>query len=351
MSTGGSSDRYREAGVDIDRAGDLLRDVRKAIAGTFDDRVLGGIGGFGGLFRLETEGMAEPVLVSSIDGVGTKLRVALMAGRHDTVGEDLVNHCVNDIGVQGAEPLFFLDYLGTSRLRAEIFPRVIEGLVRGCRRNGCALIGGETAEMPGLYHGEDYDLVGCIVGVVDRHRLIDGTGIRPGDVVLGVASTGLHTNGYSLARKVLFETLGYGPETVPEELGESVADALLKVHASYLPVFRALRETESIHGFAHLTGGGWFDNIRRILPEGCRAVVRRGSWPVPPIFGLIRKAGRIDDPEMHRVFNMGIGLAAIVDPAAESATLDRVRGLGFGAWTVGTIIEGARGVELTGGTQ
>ena len=344
------ADVYRQAGVDIDHAEDLLRCVRREITSTFTAGVVGDVGGFGGVFQPALAAFEAPVLVSSIDGVGTKLRVAAWAGRHDTVGEDLVNHCTNDIAVLGADPLFFLDYIGAGRLSDDVFPQVLAGIVRGCRANGCALIGGETAEMPGLYGGDDYDLVGCIVGIADRARLITGGEIEPGDVLYGFASNGLHTNGYSLARKVLFADGGPPPDAVLDELGESLSNALLRVHSSYLPVIRALRNEPAVRGFAHLTGGGWFDNIRRILPEGCRAVVRRGSWTVPPVFRLIQRRGGVDETEMHRVFNMGVGLVLVGAPSVADAVRSASVANGVASWEVGRIEAGDRGVEFRGDT-
>jgi phosphoribosylformylglycinamidine cyclo-ligase len=305
--------RYAEAGVDIDAKTKMLARARSAIRSTFTPEVLGDIGGFGGLYRPDFSGYREPVLVASTDGVGTKLRVAIETGRHDTCGADLVNHCVNDILVQGAKPLFFLDYIAVGKVEPGVIEKVIEGIARGCRENGTALLGGETAEMPGFYGLGEYDLAGTIVGVVDREKLLDGSRVRSGDVVLGLPSAGLHTNGYSLARKVLFEELGRKPKDRLPELGpDSIADALLAPHLSYGKALAPLLAEDLIHGMAHITGGGYYDNIPRVLPEGLDVVLRSGSWPVPPIFEVIEKEGHISFEEMHRVFNMGIGMVVFL---------------------------------------
>jgi phosphoribosylformylglycinamidine cyclo-ligase len=301
---------YRESGVDIDAGNETVRRIRALARATFTPGVLSDIGSFGGLFRLDRDAYADPVLVSSADGVGTKLTVAFMTGRHDTVGADLVNHCVNDILVQGAEPLFFLDYLATGRLSPDIAEQVIAGVARACRQNGCALIGGETAEMPGFYANGEYDIAGFIVGIVDRSRIVDGQAIRPGDALIGLPSAGLHTNGYSLARRVLFEMNRLSPDWVSPELGTSVADALLAPHRTYLRAVRPLLDAAVVKGLAHITGGGITENLPRILPEGCGAVVHPGIWSVPPLFTLLQRLGAIPTPEMFRVFNMGIGLIA-----------------------------------------
>jgi len=307
--------KYSDSGVDIDRAGKALKSAGAAIRGTWGERVLSGVGAFGGLF--DAAKLAEdPVLVSSIDGVGTKLKVAFATGLHDTVGQCLVNHCVNDILVQGARPLFFLDYFATGGLEDGVLEAVVGGMAKACGENGCALIAGETAEMPGFYAAGEYDLAGCIVGVVERGKIIDGSAARPGDKLLGFASTGLHTNGYSLARKVLLDEGPYEVDSRPEELGGAgLGEALLAVHRSYLPAFEALvAGGVAIKGMVHLTGGGFTDNIPRVLPEGCGARMDRSRWTVPPIFGLIQKHGGVDDLEMHRAFNMGVGYLFILSP-------------------------------------
>src|SRR4051812_48335648 len=307
---------YRQAGVDIDAGNETVRRIKSLARATFTPGVLSDIGSFGGLFRLDGGAFVEPVLVSSADGVGTKLRVAFMTGRHDTVGADLVNHCVNDILVQGAEPLFFLDYLATGRLSPEVAEQVVAGVARGCSENGCALIGGETAEMPGFYADGEYDVAGFIVGIVDRDRIVDGRSIVAGDSLVGVPSAGLHTNGYSLARRVLFEVAGLQPDSFVPEVGATVADALLAPHRSYLRMVQPLLASRIVKGMAHVTGGGITENLPRVLPEGCGASVNRSSWRVPPIFSLIQERGRIPVAEMFRAFNMGIGL--IIVCAADS---------------------------------
>jgi phosphoribosylformylglycinamidine cyclo-ligase len=332
---------YRDAGVDIDAGNETVRRIRSLARSTFTPGVLSDIGSFGGLFALDRERYREPVLVSSADGVGTKLKIAFMTGRHDTVGADLVNHCVNDILVQGAQPLFFLDYLATGRLSPAVAEAVVGGVARACRENGCALIGGETAEMPGFYGDGEYDIAGFIVGVVEKSRLVDGRGIEPGDVLIGLPSTGLHTNGYSLARKICFEVAAWKPDTYMPELGSTVADALLTTHRSYLPMVDPLLERGLVKGLAHITGGGITENLPRILPEGCAAEVDLRAWQVPPLFRVLEQRGGIARDEMLRTFNMGIGL--IVVCAASDA--ERVSGLieaagESGPPRIGTIVAG-----------
>ncbi len=299
---------YKAAGVDIDAGNETVRRIKALARSTFTPGVLSDIGSFGGLFRLDRERYQDPVLVSSADGVGTKLKVAFMTGRHDTVGGDLVNHCVNDILVQGAEPLFFLDYLATGKLSPAVAEQVVSGIARACRENGCALIGGETAEMPGFYAEGEYDIAGFIVGVVDRSRVIDGHGVLPGDALIGLPSAGLHTNGYSLARQVMFDTAGWTADTFVDELGTTVGDALLAPHRSYLQLVRPLIERDQIKGMAHITGGGLTENLPRILPEGCAAEIDLQSWSIPPLFRLLQQHGAIPSDEMFRAFNMGVGL-------------------------------------------
>jgi len=299
---------YKAAGVDIDAGNETVRRIRSLARSTFTKGVLSEIGSFGGLFGLDRERFHEPVLVSSADGVGTKLKVAFMTGRHDTVGADLVNHCVNDILVQGAEPLFFLDYLATGKLSPDVAEQVVAGVARGCRENGCALIGGETAEMPGFYADGEYDIAGFIVGVVEKASIIDGRGILPGDALIGLPSAGLHTNGYSLARRILFDVAGWTPSTALPALGATIGDVLLAPHRSYLPFVTPLIERRYVKGLAHITGGGITENLPRILPEGCAAEIDRHSWTVPPIFSLIQEHGDVSTDEMLRAFNMGIGL-------------------------------------------
>src|SRR5207342_2388930 len=302
---------YRQSGVDIDAGNETVRRIRSLARGTFTPGVLSEIGSFGGLFALDTTNLRQPVLVSSADGVGTKLKVAFMTGRHDTVGADLVNHCVNDILVQGAEPLFFLDYLATGKLSPSVAEQVIIGVARACRENGCALLGGETAEMPGFYADGEYDIAGFIVGIVEKSRVIDGRSIVPGDALIGLPSAGLHTNGYSLARKVLFDAAGLRHDAFVPELGATVGDALLAPHRSYLNAIRPLLARGLVKGMAHITGGGITENLPRVLPEGTAAAVDPGAWDMPPLFSFLQQRGRIATDEMLRAFNMGIGLIVV----------------------------------------
>ena len=302
---------YKASGVDIDAGNETVRRIRALARSTFTSAVLSDIGSFGGLFRFDTERLRDPVLVSSADGVGTKLKVAFLANRHDTVGTDLVNHCVNDILVQGAEPLFFLDYLATGRLSPDVAEAVIGGMAAACRENGCALLGGETAEMPGFYADGEYDIAGFIVGAVAKERLITGRAIVARDVLVGVPSSGLHTNGYSLARRIVFEHLGLTVDSHVPELGRTLGEALLEPHRTYLPIVQPLLEGGRIKGMAHITGGGITDNLPRVLPHGTGAEVRMKSWDVPPIFRFLQDAGRVSDGEMMRTFNMGIGLVIV----------------------------------------
>ena len=319
---------YKQSGVDIDAGNEVVRRIKGLARGTFTPGVLSEIGSFGGLFRLGERGHRDPVLVASADGVGTKLRVAFMSGIHGTIGRDLVNHCVNDILVQGAEPLFFLDYLATGRLDPDVAVTIVEGLAAACRENGCALLGGETAEMPGFYADGEYDVAGFIVGSVERARLIDGKGIAPGDVLLGLPSSGLHTNGYSLARGIVFERLKLGVHDRVPELGATVAEALLAPHRSYLPVIRPLLASSAIKGMAHITGGGITDNLPRVLPPGTEAVVRLGSWDVPPLFVWLERAGGVPREDMLRTFNMGVGLIVAVAPGHADRVIGELRAAG-----------------------
>ena len=307
---------YRDAGVDIDEADRAVSSIKKLARATFTRGVLADIGSFGAMFQ--PSGFRRLVLVSSADGVGTKLKVAFVTGRHDTVGEDLVNHCVNDIAVQGAQPLFFMDYFAVGKLDAAVSTAVIAGIARGCRNNGCALIGGETAEMPGMYAESEYDLAGFIVGAAERSRLLTGKEIRPGDVLLGLPSNGLHTNGYSLARKLLFDVAGYGPQTPLPEAGATVGDALLAVHRSYLQPIRALMSARLLRGAAHITGGGITDNTPRMLPKGMAAQIDTAAWRIPPLFELLRRIGNIPEDDYRRTFNLGIGMILAV-PAKGAA--------------------------------
>jgi phosphoribosylformylglycinamidine cyclo-ligase len=302
---------YAGAGVDVDLANKLKRDIGAFVRQTHGPQVLGKIGGFGGLFRASFPGMREPVLVASVDGVGTKLNIAFAMDKHDTIGVDLVNHCVDDIAVLGARPLFFLDYIGCERLEPRVFQQLLRGLSRACRGAGCALLGGETAQMPGMYRKGEYDLAGCIVGVVDRTKIIDGSKIKPGDVVLGLASNGLHTNGYSLARKILFEKMRLKPSSLLPGSTITVGKELLRVHKNYQPLLAKV-PVGVIKGLAHITGGGLIDNLPRILSSNCDAVIETKSWRVPKIFQILQTNGNVDAHEMYQVFNMGIGMVAVV---------------------------------------
>jgi len=337
---------YQEAGVDIaaqDRALELMRqDVRS----TYTPQVVSDHGAFGGMLALEVGQYKEPLLVSSIDSVGTKLKVAFLMNKHDTVGEDIVAHCVNDILVQGAAPLFFLDYLGVGKLVPEVVAEVVSGLARACREAGCVLIGGEIAELPGFYQPGEYDLVGVVVGVVERSEVIDGRTIRPGDAVLGLASSGLHTNGYSLARKVLLEGSGWSVDDVIPELGTSLGEELLKPHRCYRRPVEHVRAAGPIKGLAHITGGGLVDNVPRILPEGTAVVVDSTTWPRPPIFDLIADRGRVARDEMFHTFNMGIGLVMIVADEVADAALARLAEVNTPAYRIGEVTVGERRVVI-----
>jgi phosphoribosylformylglycinamidine cyclo-ligase len=337
---------YRESGVDIDAGNETVRRIRGLARSTFTSGVLSEIGSFGGLFRLDRDRFHSPVLVSSADGVGTKLKVAFMTNRHDTIGADLVNHCVNDILVQGAEPLFFLDYLATGRLSPAVAEQVVAGVARGCRENGCALIGGETAEMPGFYGDGEYDIAGFIVGAVDQSKIIDGRGIVPGDVLIGLPSAGLHTNGYSLARRILLEQTGWTVETYAPELGQSIGDALLAPHLSYLQSVRPLLEASLVKGLAHITGGGITENLPRTLPENCSAEIDEGSWEAPAIFRVLQDRGRVSHDEMFRAFNMGVGMVvACATHDADRVLADLRRSGSPGAFVAGRVITGDRSVR------
>jgi len=341
-----SGSAYRDAGVDIDAQDRALSRVKKHVRSTYTDGVLSELGSFGGLFRPEFGGASEPVLVSSADGVGTKLRVAAMAEDYSGVGRDLVNHCINDILVQGARPLFFLDYVGAGKLEPRTMEEIVEGMAGACRENGCALLGGETAEMPGFYDAGDYEVVGFILGWVDRPKLMDGSRIRAGDLVLGLPSSGLHTNGYSLARHVFFETLGLGvKDKMPGEIDKrTVGEALLAPHLSYLPALEGLLEHPGLHGLAHITGGGLTDNLPRILPEGLHAEIRIGSWEIPELFKLLQEHGEVDVAEMFRVFNMGVGMTVVIDPAASREVFSHFKSVGQKVSPIGIVGEGGEGV-------
>jgi phosphoribosylformylglycinamidine cyclo-ligase len=332
---------YKSAGVDIDAGNETVRRIRALARSTFTAGVLSEIGSFGGLFQLEPGRFREPVLVASADGVGTKLKVAVLAGRHDTVGVDLVNHCVNDILMQGAEPLFFLDYLATGRLSPEVAEAIVGGIAAACRDNGCALLGGETAEMPGFYRDGEYDLAGFIVGVADKGKLINGRTIAVGDVLVGVPSSGLHTNGYSLARRIAFDQLGLTVDRHIPELGRTLGDAFLEPHRPYLPLVRPLLDGGRIKGLAHITGGGITDNLPRVLPHGTAAVVDVSSWEVPPIFRWLQHNGRVPADDMMRTFNMGLGLLIVTARDKAEQLIDELaaRG-GRDSRVIGEIVPG-----------
>jgi len=328
---------YKDAGVDIEAADATVDRMKPLVRSTFTPGVLTDIGAFGGFFEPDFSGMEQPVLVSSVDGVGTKLKVAFRAGRHDTVGEDLVNHCVNDIAVCGARPLFFLDYFSTGTLDPAVALDVVRGFTRGCKQNGCALIGGETAEMPDIYQSGEYDLAGTVVGVVDKAKIVDGSGIEAGDVLLGLPSTGLHTNGYSLARHVLFEHFEVGD--LPDELGGvSVGDALLAVHRSYLKATQALTEKGLARGLVHVTGGGIPGNSRRVMPQGLAASVDYTAWERPALFALIQSLGEVPEDDMRSTFNLGIGLIAVVRASDVSAAVACLEALGEHPVQIGSVV-------------
>ena len=330
---------YADSGVSIDAGNETVRRMKQHIRSTFNEGVLADVGSFGGMFQPNFSGMHAPVLVSSMDGVGTKLKIAFATGKHDTVGRDLVWHCVNDILVQGARPLFFLDYFATGKLDPIVAADVVKGLADGCRASGCVLIGGETAEMPGMYQDGEYDIAGCIVGMVDKSKILTGETVAPGDVLIGLASEGLHTNGYSLARKVLFE-IGQLPV-------EEVADELLAPHRCYAPAILPLLESgDAIKAMAHITGGGFYDNIPRSLPESCGARVQKSSFTVLPIFEQIQKIGNVPEADMYRTFNMGIGMVLVVDPVQADATLAALRASGETASIIGEVTTGAHEVVL-----
>ena len=338
---------YKQSGVDIEAGNEVVRRIRSLARGTFTPGVLSEIGLFGGLFRLGDAGVDDPVLVASADGVGTKLRVAFMTGVHTSIGVDLVNHCVNDILVQGAQPLFFLDYLATGRLNPDVAVQIVEGLANACRANGCALLGGETAEMPGFYADGEYDVAGFIVGIVPRRNLIDGRTIVPGDVLIGLRSSGLHTNGYSLARRIAFEEAKLGVDAVIPELDRPIGEALLVPHRSYLPVVRPLLGDRLglIKGMAHITGGGITDNLPRILPAGMHARITRASWQPPAIFRWLQRTGGVPDTDMLRTFNMGIGLILACAPDRERELVDALARTGeTEASRIGEIRAGGEGV-------
>ena len=363
---------YARAGVDIDLGNRVKSTLPRLLAATHRPEVLGKVGGFGGLFALDVRRYREPVLVSSVDGVGTKLKLAFALDRHDTIGQDLVNHCVNDIAVLGAEPLFFLDYLGTGKLEPRVFTEIIRGFAKACAENRCALIGGETAQMPGFYQAGEYDVSGTIVGVVEKSRMLDGKAVCPGDAVIGIASSGLHTNGYSLARRIFFGRMKLKPGSHVPELRNSIGDELLKVHVSYGPLIQELlrkfnvgqasrlsakrqasptsrttaRTAPAIKALAHITGGGFLDNVPRVLPKGCDVIIHKGTWEMPPIFGLLQAKGGVPEHEMYQVFNMGIGMVMLIAADQAEAVLRFVGKKGHAAWRIGHVAEGRGIVRL-----
>ncbi len=337
---------YSDAGVSIDAANVATGRIKQLARATFNARTLSEIGSFGGMFDGAFPGMRQPVLVASADGVGTKLKIAFAARKHDTIGRDLVNHCVNDILVQGARPLFFLDYIATGVLSPDVVASIVAGIATGCRENGCVLLGGETAEMPGFYNEGEYDVAGFIVGVVDREKVIDGREIAAGDIVLALPSVGLHTNGYSLARKLFFDVAGFQVDTRVDELGQTVGEALLQPHASYLAPLDGLLDRGLVKGLAHITGGGLTENVPRILPEGTGVRVERGSWPVLPVFNVMQKLGNVADAEMFRTFNMGVGMVIVCAPADAEAIKSHLTERGEAVYEIGRVTEGNREVVI-----
>ncbi|MDY6832424.1 MAG: phosphoribosylformylglycinamidine cyclo-ligase [Thermodesulfobacteriota bacterium] len=328
---------YADAGVDIDKANALVDNIKKIARQTRRQGVMGDIGGFGGLFSLNLSGLKNPVLVSSTDGVGTKLKIAFMAGRHDTVGIDLVAMCVNDIAVQGAKPLFFLDYMAVGKLNTEIATQVITGIGEGCKQAKCALIGGETAEMPGFYKDDEYDLAGFTVGIVESDAIIDGSNIHVGDAIIGIASSGLHSNGFSLVRKICFDVLKLKIDDPVDELGKTLAEELLTPTIIYSETVHSLLKLFPIHGIAHITGGGLAENVVRVLPQACVATIRKGSWDVPPVFSFLQKAGKVEDREMTRTFNNGIGLVVVVPAKKADDAMASIRAVGEKPFLIGEI--------------
>jgi len=346
LMTSESKSAYAQAGVDIDAQDKALTKIKRLVRSTFTDAVLSDVGSFGGLFKLPVAAMAEPILVASADGVGTKLMVARRAGDFSTIGRDLVNHCVNDILVQGARPLFFLDYVGAGVLEPREVVDLVSGVAAACKDNECVLLGGEMAEMPGFYDAGDYELVGFIVGIVERAQLIDGSRVRPKDLLIGIPSSGLHTNGYSLVRRVVFEELGLSvKDRLPGVASkEKVGKLLMAPHRSYLAAVAPLLEHPALHAVAHITGGGLTDNVPRVLPDKCHAEIRVGSWEIPEIFYFLQEHGQISTEEMFRVFNMGVGMVLVVDPESAGEVLGILRNAGQRAFPIGTVQQGSEGV-------
>jgi phosphoribosylformylglycinamidine cyclo-ligase len=337
---------YSDAGVDIDAATRATDKIKELAQRTFNQRTLSEIGSFGGMFDGAFPSLESPVLVASADGVGTKLKIAFITGVHNTIGRDLVNHCVNDILVQGARPLFFLDYIATGKLLPEVVAGIVEGIANGCRENGCVLLGGETAEMPDFYAAGEYDVAGFIVGVADREKIIDGKGITPGDVLLALPSVGLHTNGYSLARKLFFEVAGYKVDTHLDELRMTVGGALLQPHVSYLKPLDGLLDSGLVRGLAHITGGGLTDNVPRILPEGTAVEIDKGSWPALPIFKLMQEIGNVSDAEMFRTFNMGVGMVVVTSARDLRTVESHLQQQGATVYQIGRVTNGPREVAI-----
>ena len=337
---------YADAGVDIDAANRATERIRELARRTFNSRTLSDIGSFGGMFDGAFPGMQQPVLVASADGVGTKLKVAFETGVHNTVGRDLVNHCVNDILVQGARPLFFLDYFATGKLEPEVTASVVDGIATGCRENGCVLLGGETAEMPDFYPEGEYDIAGFIVGIVDREHIIDGRTIEPGDVILGLPSAGLHTNGYSLARKLFFEVAAFNVDSYVDEAEGTAGAVLLRPHVSYLRTLEGLLDSGKIKGLAHITGGGLLENIPRILPERTNAEIQKGSWPALPVFELLQRLGSIEEHEMYRTFNMGVGMIVVCAQSDATSIKSHIEATGESCYEIGRIATGNQRVTL-----
>ncbi|HXK61896.1 MAG TPA: phosphoribosylformylglycinamidine cyclo-ligase [Acidobacteriota bacterium] len=332
--------KYSDSGVDIDRSNEAKRRIKSLVRSTFNEGVVGDIGAFGGMYRPDFLSLQKPILVSSVDGVGTKLKVAFMSGIHDTVGIDLVSHCTNDILVQGAFPLFFLDYIAAGRLEPLVIEQLVKGLAQGCRESQCVLIGGETAEMPDFYKPGEYDLAGFIVGMVDESKLLGSRKVERGDVLIGLRSSGLHTNGYSLARKIFFEKEKLSVNSYVESLGKTVAEELLLPHRNYLPVVKELVQSDDLHAMAHITGGGITENLNRVLPDDQDAAVQRGTWDILPVFRFLRERGQVEDEEMYRTFNMGIGLILVVDKERLSRVEDYLRARGEQYYLIGEVVAG-----------
>lgn len=345
VQTDAPSITYADAGVNIDKANKAKQRIKYLAHKTFTKAVLSDIGSFGGMFALDKKKWEEPVLVSSVDGVGTKLKIAFEMKLHHTVGADLVNHCVNDIAVQGAQPLFFMDYFAAGKLEPEVTEKVVEGIADACKHNGMALIGGETAEMPGFYPPGEYDLAGFIVGIADRAKVINGKNVQPGDVLVALPSNGLHTNGYSLARKLLFTVARYSPDTYVNELKNKVGSELMRVHKSYWPVIKKLIDADAVSAMAHITGGGITENLPRVLPKGMGALVELGSWPSQPIFDHLQKLGNVPQDDMLRTFNMGVGMILVVSPKKFKKVQSILDRAGEKAYTIGRIVKGDRKVS------